>query len=146
MSLNFHKAKWKDLNCALSKIDWNSVLSSSNPESNFNRFIELVEKLCEKWVPKKTCGLRKCNKFYRKRKTLRRKWKTLIKQLPHLFREPKIKLESEIKQIEIDIIKSYQDEAEHNERIAISKVNSNSSYFYRYVKNSQAAMGKLKFL
>ena len=121
-------------------------MSSSNPESNFNRFIELVENLCEKWVPKKTCGLRKCNKFYRKRKILWRKRKKLIKQLPHLFGEPKRKLESKIKQIEIDIIKSYQDEAEHNERIAINKIKSNSSYFYRYAKKFSSSNGKIEVL
>ena len=57
-----------------------------------------------------------------------------------------MKLESKFKQIEIDIIKSYQDEAEHNERIAISKIKSNSFYFYRYAKTFSSSNGKIEVL
>ena len=55
-----------------------------------------------------------------------------------------MKLEGKIKQIEIDIINSYQDEAEHNESIAFSKINS--SYFCRYAKQFSSNNGKIEVL
>ena len=76
-SLNFHRAKWRELNDALTATDWNKILNNEKPDINFEIFSKTLIELCEQNVPRKKAFYPKDNKFVKKRKTLMRKRKKL---------------------------------------------------------------------
>ena len=133
-SLNFHKAKWRELNDALIATDWNKILNNEKPDINLRFFKTLIE-LCEQNVSRKKAFCPKDNKFVKKCKTLMRKRKKLTRKLPENFGDSMSKILNRLKNTDNEIIKSHQKEALSAESIAISKIKSNPGYFYRYAKN-----------
>ena len=43
-SLNFHRAKWRELNDALTATDWNKILNNEKPDINFEVFSKNINR------------------------------------------------------------------------------------------------------
>ena len=51
---NYSKAKWKDLNYDIKKVDWEKLIGSHDPHSAWSNFKLVLNKLCDKHIPKKS--------------------------------------------------------------------------------------------
>ena len=94
--------------------------------------METVSRICLSVVPLYKKQSSRISKDYRERKTLMNKRAKLKKRL--LCCPGSLNLENLILSIESDILNSHKSERLHEEEMAISKIKSDSNFFFRFAK------------
>ena len=51
---DYSKADWKSLNFELKRVNWNNYISTNDPHISWPIFKEVLSKLCDKYIPKKS--------------------------------------------------------------------------------------------
>ena len=131
-SLNFNKCSWDLINASLHGTDWQKLLTDLSTIDCFNSFMETVSRICLSVVPLYKKQSSRISKYYRERKTLMKKRAKLKKRL--LCCPGSLNLENLILSIESDILNSHKSERLHEEEMAISKIKSDSNFFFRFAK------------
>ena len=109
-----------------------------------NIFYEKCYTICVQYVPKRktsTSGLSKLEKYRRK---LCRRRKRINKIIINVrSSQCKNKLSSELIDIEKKLTKSYKEEREYQEHVALGSIKKNVKYFYKYVRRFSKVKQKI---
>ena len=131
-SLNFNKCDWELLITSLCDIDWSVLLADLSAIDCFNTFMTTVSIICQNVVPQHRAKTTHISKHHRERKTLMKKRAKLKKRLKSCNR-PEI-IQNLISSIESDILCSHKNERLHEEELAVSRIKTDSNFFFRFAK------------
>ena len=127
--LEINKANWANLILAIKQIDWSTVLDSST--TCLIPFTDIIRQICSLHTPIK--GTKKVKRvsvfFFRERKILMRK-RTKLRKKVHT--NPSFT--SKIMSIEQSICDSLSKEKLYDETLAVTMIESDPSFFFRYAK------------
>ena len=136
-ALNFYSdnTDWDQMNYELSSIDWTEKLSDHDLTEAFKGFIQTCLEVAKKHTPSRQNRARRQNKIPRSRKILMRK-RLKKRKMMYSAKNPRRKasLEMELIEIERKLQDSYAEEERITEEKAVAAINTNSKYFYSYVK------------
>ena len=146
--LNFfsESVSWEDIKTDLGEVDWCSLMKHSDPEHHYETLVSTCLQISRKHVPPRRTA--KKSSIPRDRKILMRKRSKLQKRLRNRTHDaPTHVLEHKIAQIEEKLKMSVETELERSETLAVSRIKSNSKYFYKYARTKskvKTGVGPLK--
>ena len=129
-TLNFNRADYAKLNSELETVDWSRILSSSSATKCFASFMDVLSSTCSEYVPRKTTSSSSIHKnsFYKSRRPLMRRNTKINTMLSTVNYSKSQKLID----IEHKLMSSHNEERLHYENVAISRIRSDSKYFFGY--------------
>ena len=131
-SLNFNKADFVEMNSKLELVNWPILLNNNSASECFKLFSMVLSSICLECVPKKSSSTIHKNSFYKKRRPMMRRRTKINKMITSMNYSKTEKLSKELVEIELKLLTSYNEERLHYENVAISKIKSDSKYFFRY--------------
>ena len=133
-TLNFNRADYAKLNSELETVDWSRILNSSSATECFASFMDVLSSTCSEYVPRKTTSSSSIHKnsFYKPRRPLMRRRTKINTMLSTVNYSKSQKLIRELIDIEHKLMSSHNEERLHYENVAISRIRSDSKYFFRY--------------
>ena len=136
-ALNFWSkdADWERLNIELSKICWSTVFAGMGAEQMYDSFLEIITKISEKYIPRKTC--KNFRQIPRDRRILMRKRNRLRKKLKNTNCTSKQKnsIDNALCRLECELLESHRAEARRKENEAIDKIRENPRFFFKYARD-----------
>ena len=134
-SLNFFSENidWQIIREKLGLIKWTELLEGESCTATYNIVLNTIFDAVESLVPPKKPRHRSL--IPRDRKILMRRRTKVRRKIEESFTESsKYNLKQELIEIERQIVSSHQAEALGEENLAVSRIKSNSKYFYKYAK------------
>ena len=136
--LNFHNEEidWKLINNALRRVPWEIIFTDMNTEECTRKLLELLAKICIKYIPKrKTKGK---SKIPRERKRLFERMKKLKRSKNKFNSKKKLQLlDTKIKEIENEIISHRKKENTTKEERVIQNIQTKPKMFYNFIRNQE---------
>ena len=143
-NLNMNKANFANISCALSDIDWPSLLENKTGHELFqtidSHIFDVVEPNCPKFTSKP--GQSK-SKITRHRRILFRQRKRKLKLLQSTSANSlkHQRLNQDICEIETKLINSYKDQRLAEETRAVNNIKTNPKHFYSFARKHQLVKG-----
>ena len=137
-ALNFHHraVKWDDMTIELAEVDWSGELAQHDVEDMFEAFRRVLLGVCEKHVPRRTMRGNRRSRIPRDRKILMRKRCKLRKKMERELNPIQSStLKNQLKELELKISKSHEDEMMRVEGEAIDAIRDNSKFFFTYAQS-----------
>ena len=128
---------WVNIEKELAQQDWNLEFRALNPKQMLLKFMEICKSVTAKYVPakNKNASAQRKSHIPRDRKNLMRKRRRINVQLGKTTSEARRKkLKVEARQVEKELIKSYQQTQKESESKAVKSIQRNSKYFFSYAK------------
>ena len=147
-SLDFFNknVNWDMVRTKFADIDWDRMLSNSDPDQILQCICSTVEEVCCETVPIKHPTAK--SNMPRDRRVLFRKKAKLNKKLASSPTQThKVRIIAEIQQIDNDLIQSHNAEITRKEKTAVNKIKHDSKYFFNYAKSKsviRSHVGPLK--
>ena len=137
--LNFFSedTDWVGLESELRQTEWRAEFRSLDLHQMLGRFLEICIEVSEKYVPKRkvNCSSKTKSQIPRERKNLMRKRRRIKIQLQKITSEARRrKLKMDAKEVEIQLLKSYQKSQMDCETKAVNSIKKNPKYFFSYAK------------
>ena len=135
-SLNFFHSdiSWENIIASLQQTDWAAEFQNKSVDTMLDIFYEKCYTICVQCVPKRKSSTSSLSKLEKYRRKLCRRRKRINKTLINVrSSRRKNKLSSELIDIEKKLTKSYKEEREYQEHIALGSIKKNVKYFYKYV-------------
>ena len=135
--LNFFHCdiSWADIISSFQQIDWGAEFQDKSVDDMLNIFYEKCYTICDQYVPKRKTSKTGVSKLEKYRKKLCRRRRRINKTLINVrSSQQKNKLSSELIDIEKKLTKSYKEERDYQEHIALGSIKKNVKYFYKYVR------------
>ena len=137
--LNFFSDEidWHSIKASLSDIDWSQLLLRLDPCEMMDTFQEICLNICKDKVPRKRptkfCDNKR--RIPRHRRRLMRSRRKLQKQMQSAQSESrKLSLRQKLIEIEKQLQASHRNESSAEESKAVSKIKTNSKFFYSYAQ------------
>ena len=137
-ALNFHHraVKWDDMTIELAEVDWSGELAQHDVEDMFEAFRRVLLGVCGKYVPRRTMRGNRRSRIPRDRKILMRKRCKLRKKMERELNPIQSStLKNQLKELELKISKSHEDEMMRVEGEAIDAIRDNSKFFFTYAQS-----------
>ena len=129
---SLNKCSWDLINASLHGTDWQKLLTDLSTIDCFNTFMETVSRICQSVVPLYKKAVMSYLEVLQRKKDFDEKRAKLKKRL--ICCPGSLNLENLILSIESDILNSHISERLHEEEMAISKIKSDSNFFFRFAK------------
>ena len=138
-SLNLHKADFDQINTHMETINWDELKAICSPEE-FPELLRLtILQVCMIYAPTKPQQPSKENSFTRKRRSLRRRKRTVKAQVNALSNknpnsQKEVKLRAELHDLNVKIKESISRQRDEKEKKAIATILENPRFFFSYSK------------
>ena len=134
-ALNFHDntINWEQINDCISNVDWMEKFKNKSTTGMYEAIHETLLEICKKNVPEKRNTPK--NNIPRDRRILMRKRSKLKKQVLNKTGHQQDTCQAELRNIELQLLKSHEEEEKRNEEIAVSKIRLCPKYFYKYARS-----------
>lgn len=133
LTLNYNKADWDLVNQKFTEVNWDELLMDTGPIEKVKAFIDKVEEICQKHIPKKSDHNRK-NPIPRDRRILFRKMAKIKSRVKTNLSNHTQRLRDleNIIQIEQQLLTSYDAERAKQEETAVTEIKKNPRAFYKF--------------
>ena len=132
--INYSKADWITIVQELSTSNLSNSIQHLNTEDALNLFVKTIGDICIKNAPLKKSKKTSISCFFKHRKALmrrRRRLKMCFNKQSFSRRE---KIKEQLVNIELELLKSHNDEKTHGKILAIDRIKSEPNYFFKYAK------------
>ena len=132
--IKFFKADWNTIVQEIIASNLSNSIQHLHTEDALNLFVKTIGDICIKNAPLKKSKKTSISSFFKLQKALMRKRRKLKMCFSKQGVSRRAKIKDQLINIELQLLKSHNDEQTHDENLAIDRIKSDPNYFFKYAK------------
>merc|ERR1712001_493678 len=136
INYNSDNVEWDKIRNELKEIQWNEIFKDKDTETCLNILLEIIIKLCKKYIPEKKS--RNKSTIPKRRRQLFHKMKLLRRSKRNANNKRKKVIDNKILEVEKEILNHKKEERDIKEKRVIENMNKKPKIFHDFVKNKES--------
>ena len=129
--INFFKADWNTIVKEIIASNLSNSIQHLPTEDVLNLFVKTIGDICIKNASLKKSKKTSISSFFKHRKALMRKRRKLKMCFSKQGVSRRAKIKDQLINIELELLKSHNDEQTHDKNLAIDRIKSDPNYFFQ---------------
>merc|ERR1712002_1162261 len=140
LNYNSDNVEWDKIRNELKEIQWNEIFKDKDTETCLNILLEIIIKLCKKYIPEKKS---RNKNTIPKRRRIFQKMKLLRRSKRNANNKRKKVIDNKILEVEKEILNHKKEERDIKEKRVIENMNKKPKIFHDFIKNKENRDNKL---